>query len=242
MDIQKLYAKITEKLSQSIEKSELVRNEITIEVAADSLRNVCTLLRDDPDFDFKMLIDVCGVDYLHFGIAEWETETATATGFSRGTDKSAIDLHNRVKMEKEFYNLEPFAAEEEQIHPKARFAAVYHLLSLNQNQRIRIRVFLDKHEPKVPSVVDIWPAANWFEREAFDLFGIVFIGHPDLRRILTDYGFVGHPFRKDFPLSGKVEVRYDAKQKRVIYEPVNIVPRVLEPKVIRHDNRYEVGE
>jgi NADH-quinone oxidoreductase subunit C len=93
----------------------------------------------------------------------------------------------------------------------------------------------------VPTIVDIWPAANWFEREAFDLFGIFFIGHPDLRRILTDYGFVGHPFRKDFPLIGNLEVRYDAALGRVIYEPVSIQPRVLEPKVIRHDNRYLAG-
>lgn len=241
-DVQTLFAKVTESFSHLIQKSELARNEITIEVAPESLHDICVALRDAPEFDFKMLIDVCGVDYLHFGIAEWETETATLTGFSRGTDKSAIELHNRKKMENEFYQLEPFAAEEEQIHPKSRFATVYHLLSLTHNHRLRIRVFLDKHEPKVPSVIDIWPAANWFEREAFDMFGIVFTGHPDLRRILTDYGFAGHPFRKDFPLIGKVAVRYDAKQKRVIYEPVDIVPRVLEPKVIRHDNRYEVGE
>jgi NADH-quinone oxidoreductase subunit C len=118
----------------------------------------------------------------------------------------------------------------------ARFAAVYHLLSLAHNRRLRVRVFAtDEGFPVLPSVQDIWPAANWFEREAFDLYGIVFDGHPDLRRLLTDYGFVGHPFRKDFPLSGYVEVRYDPEQGRVIYQPVTIEPREVTPRVIRED-------
>ena len=124
-----------------------------------------------------------------------------------------------------------------------RFAVVYHLLSVNKNQRLRVRVFAeDDSFPVVDSVLAVWPAANWFEREAFDLFGIVFEGHPDLRRILTDYGFIGHPFRKDFPLSGYVEVRYDDVQKRVVYQPVSIEPRILVPKVIRDDNRYLIEE
>jgi NADH-quinone oxidoreductase subunit C len=118
-----------------------------------------------------------------------------------------------------------------------RFAAVYHLLSLSHNHRLRVRAFAaDDGFPILPSVVDVWPAANWFEREAFDLYGIVFDGHPDLRRLLTDYGFVGHPFRKDFPLSGYVEMRYDPEQKRVIYQPVTIEPREITPRVIREDN------
>lgn len=116
-----------------------------------------------------------------------------------------------------------------------RYASVYHLLSITHNQRIRLRVFLDNALPMVDSVVDIWSSANWFEREAFDLFGIVYEGHPDLRRILTDYGFVGHPFRKDFPLSGYVEMRYDADKGRVVYQPVSIEPRVLVPRVIREE-------
>jgi NADH-quinone oxidoreductase subunit C len=115
-----------------------------------------------------------------------------------------------------------------------RFAAVYHLLSLSHNHRLRVRVFAaDDDFPVLPSMVDVWPAANWFEREAFDLYGIVFDGHPDLRRLLTDYGFVGHPFRKDFPLSGYVEMRYDPEQKRVIYQPVSIEPREITPRIIR---------
>ena len=118
-----------------------------------------------------------------------------------------------------------------------RFASVYHLLSVNKNHRLRVRVFAEEDDfPVVDSVIEIWPAANWFEREAFDLFGIVYEGHPDLRRILTDYGFVGHPFRKDFPLSGYVEMRYDPDQKRVIYQPVSIEEREIIPRSIREDS------
>jgi NADH-quinone oxidoreductase subunit C len=118
-----------------------------------------------------------------------------------------------------------------------RFAAVYHLLSLPHNWRLRVRTFAtDDDFPVVPSMIDVWPCANWFEREAFDLYGIVFEGHPDLRRLLTDYGFVGHPFRKDFPLSGYVEMRYDPEQGRVIYQPVTIEPREIIPRVIREEN------
>ena len=119
-----------------------------------------------------------------------------------------------------------------------RFAAVLHLLSISNNWRLRVRVFApDDEVPIVPSVVDVWSSANWYEREAFDLFGIVFEGHPDLRRILTDYGFIGHPFRKDFPVSGYVEMRYDPEEKRVVYQPVTIEPREITPRVIRED-RY----
>ncbi len=118
-----------------------------------------------------------------------------------------------------------------------RYAVVYHLLSLNHNKRVRVKVFtVDDDLPILPSVIDIWPAANWFEREAFDLFGIVFTGHPDLRRILTDYGFIGHPFRKDFPISGNVEMRYDPEQQRVVYQPVSIEPREIVPRVVREPN------
>lgn len=220
-DVNWLHAELNGRFSQWIQRSEIALGELTIDVQPECLRNICFALRDESEFDFNMLIDVCGVDYLHYGLSEWETQQATGTGFERGVDSQAME------------------------HPQLtqpRFAAVYHLLSLNHNHRIRIRVLLEEKNLHVPTVVDIWPAANWFEREAFDLFGIIFVDHPDLRRILTDYGFAGHPFRKDFPLSGKVEARYDATLQRVIYEPVSIVPRILEPKVIRHDNRYKVGE
>ncbi len=119
----------------------------------------------------------------------------------------------------------------------ARFAAVYHLLSVEHNRRVRVRVFAeDDAMPMLDSVTGIWPSANWYEREAFDLYGIIFVGHPDLRRILTDYGFVGNPFRKDFPLSGTVEMRYDAAQQRVVYEPVTVEPRQITPRTMREEN------
>jgi len=218
-DIEILSAKITERLAGCIQHSIIVGGELTLEVDAMQLLSVCLVLRDDPEFDFKLLVDICGVDYLHYGMSEWETESASGTGFERGVEEMGGATLTTP-----------------------RFAVVYHLLSLTQNHRVRIRVFLDEKNLKVSSVLDLWPAANWYEREAFDMFGISFIGHPDLRRLLTDYGFVGHPFRKDFPLIGKVEARYDAKERRVIYDSVSIAPRILEPKVIRHDTRYESGE
>jgi NADH-quinone oxidoreductase subunit C len=200
----------------------MAAGELTIEVEPSHLVTVCEALHTEADFNFNMLIDVCGVDYLHYGLDEWQTTEATATGFSRGV---TTELATSTALKSH------------------RFAVVYHLLSLTHNHRLRVRVPIPQDkELIVDSVIDIWPAANWFEREAFDLFGILFRGHPDLRRILTDYGFVGHPFRKDFPLIGKVEARYDAQLKRVIYEPVSIEPRILEPKVIRRDNRYINGE
>ena len=198
-----------------------VLGEITLEVEASKLLKLCLILRDQASYQFNILVDICGVDYLDYGKTEWQTTDATVTGFSRG-----------VVAEKQTSGV---------FWERARFAVVYHLLSLNNNQRIRICVFLEGEPPVIHSVVDIWAAANWFEREAFDLFGIVFQGHPDLRRILTDYNFVGHPFRKDFPLIGQVEMRYDADLERCVYEPVSIQPRVLVPKVIRQDNRY-LGE
>jgi NADH-quinone oxidoreductase subunit C len=126
---------------------------------------------------------------------------------------------------------------------KQRFAVVVHLLSFRHNRRVRIRCFApDEGMPIVPSLTEIWSSANWYEREAFDLFGIVFEGHHDLRRILTDYGFTGHPFRKDFPLIGNVEVRYDEEKKRIVYEPVSIEPRVTVPRVLREDSRYKTDD
>jgi NADH-quinone oxidoreductase subunit C len=194
--------------------------ELSYEVAASDLLAVAQILRDAPELKFEMCMDVCGVDYLAHGRDEWNTETATSSGFSRGV------AHGGQR--------------QSAVQPGRRFAAVYHLLSVSLNQRLRLRVFCaDDDQPMVDSVTGIWAGANWFEREAFDLFGILFRGHPDLRRLLTDYGFIGHPFRKDFPLSGNVEVRYDPEKGRVVYQPVSIDPRVLVPKVIRHDNRYD---
>ncbi len=204
--------------------------EVTIEVADKDYLSVCKQLHDHDEFSFKILIDLCGVDYSAYGQDEWKTN-ASANGFSRGVETAT---HGRLKFGDEI----PSTQEEGK-----RFAAVSHLLSVENNQRLRVRVFAeDDSMPVVKSVVEIWNGADWFEREAFDLFGIHFDGHPDLRRILTDYGFVGHPFRKDFPLSGHVEMRYDPEKKRVVYEPVSIEPRVLVPRVIRDDNRYYQSE
>jgi len=195
--------------------------ELTYEVGKDDLLDVAGALRDEPDFGIDQLIDVCGVDYLTYGQDEWETQSATDSGFSRGVKR------------------EPVILDESDTFPPRRFAVVYHLLSVKNNARLRLRVFTgESNPPIVPSVVDIWNSANWFEREAFDMFGILFDGHPDLRRVLTDYGFIGHPFRKDFPLIGNVEVKYDAEKGRVAYQPVSIEPRTLVPRVIRDDNRY----
>lgn len=195
-----------------------LRDELAYDVEPAALLEVCRTLRDAPALKFEMLMDLAGIDYLDYGRDEWQTERATRSGFSRGVRRLAGPR-------------EPTEG--------GRFAVVYHLLSIAHNQRIRVRARCSEdEEPVVDSVVEIWNSANWFEREAFDLYGILFRGHPDLRRILTDYGFVGHPFRKDFPLIGNVEVRYDPEKKRVVYQPVSIVPRVLVPKVIREDHRY----
>jgi NADH-quinone oxidoreductase subunit C len=201
--------------------------ETTLELAPDDWRTGIALLRDDPELRFEQMVDLCGVDYLGYGIDEWETSDVTSEGFSRGVEglgpgRFAWETRPRGP------------------GPERRFAAVVHLLSLAHNKRLRVRCFAaDNDLPVVPSIVSLYPVADWFEREAFDLFGIVFEGHPDLRRILTDYGFVGHPFRKDFPMIGNVEVRYDPERKRVVYQPVSIEPRVNVPKVVRFDSRWQ---
>lgn len=194
-------------------------DELTLEVSPPDLLDVARALRDADGLKFEICADVCGIDYLTFGLEEWKTQQATTSGFSRGVARLTVDPAAPVAGER-------------------RFAVVYHLLSVSLNQRLRLRCFCpDETQPMLDSVTTVWASANWFEREAFDLYGILFKGHPDLRRILTDYGFIGHPFRKDFPLSGHVEVRYDPEKGRVIYQPVSIEPRTLVPRVIRHDNR-----
>ena len=218
---EKLAARIDERFEEQMKRVSSTCGELTYELAKGDLIEVATALRNEADFGFEMLMDVCGVDYLHFGMDEWNTSDASETGFSRGVEMLPVIL------------------DESDTFDGRRFAVVYHLLSLQHNYRLRLRVFTGTDNPPiVRSVVDIWNSANWFEREAFDLFGILFEGHPDLRRILTDYGFIGHPFRKDFPLIGNVEVIYDADKGRVAYQPVSIEPRTLVPRVIRDDNRY----
>lgn len=212
-NIENLAEKVKERFAAKLQTTNVYCGELTIEIASQHLHEVCIALRDEPEFKFEILVDICGVDYLDYGIGQWLTEKATGSGFERGVDLSRTQRYAAPK--------------------KSRFAVVYHLLSVTNNQRIRLRVFVEGKPPLLPSINEIWNSANWYEREAFDLYGIVFDGHPDLRRILTDYGFIGNPFRKDFPLIGEVEARYDATLQRVIYEPVSIEPRTLVPKVIR---------
>lgn len=228
MNVQNLSQALAHTFPSKLQSNVVAHGEVTIEVAAKDLIAVCETLRDDAALKFEQLIDVCGVDYSEYGNVEWATESTSSTGFSRGVEPN---VGARLR-----FGDEPDHVSKD----RPRFAAVYHLMSISNNHRLRIRVYCeDDAVPVVPSVLDIWPSANWFEREAFDLFGIIFDGHPDLRRILTDYGFVGHPFRKDFPLIGHVEMKYDEKQKRVIYQPVSIEPRVLVPRVIRDDGRFD---
>ncbi len=240
-----LAAKVDAHLSGRAQRVHALPDELAYEVKSADLVSVCTTLRDAPDLRFEMLMDVAGLDYLVYGRDEWQTHTATRSGFSRGrvprttppADSSEAGEGGRGEHDSEYH----FAANDD-VAKRPRFVVAYQLLSITHNARVRLIGLCETDEasePVIDSVVDVWACANWFEREAFDLYGILFRGHPDLRRILTDYGFVGHPFRKDFPLTGNVEVRYDPEKKRVIYEPVSIEPRVLVPKVIREDHRYE---
>ena len=226
------YAQLGERiealLGERVERLPSSVGELGYSVHAGDLIDVATTLRDHDDLRFEMLVDLCAVDYLAYGRDEWDSEEASSTGFSRGVSREPAKM---------------FAAPREHVvsyEPPARFAVAYHLLSVTNNRRLRLKVFCtDDERPMVPSVVSVWNSAEWYEREAFDLYGVLFREHPDLRRILTDYGFIGHPFRKDFPLVGNVEVRYDPEKGRVVYEPVSIEPRTLVPKVIRDDARYE---
>ena len=208
----KLTVQLNEHFGDKLERISVATGQVTVQVAVKNLLAVCKELRDSDDFSFEQLSDLCGVDYLTYG-------DTTSTGFSRGVSPDVEKVTGH------------------QVRP--RYAVVYHLLSIKHNRRLRIKCFIVNDPPRIDSVLPIWASANWFEREAFDLFGILFVGHPDLRRILTDYGFIGHPFRKDFPLEGKVEVRYDPDRRRVVYQPVTIENRVLVPRVIRDDNRYK---
>ncbi|MFZ9872385.1 MAG: NADH-quinone oxidoreductase subunit C [Steroidobacteraceae bacterium] len=219
MTIENTVQAIEARLGALVRRIDSLPDEIAYECDATQWLEVARVLRDEATLRFEMLMDLAGVDYSEFGKSEWKTFSATGSGFSRGVNRSAV---GEVRQD------------------GVRFAVVVQLLSITNNQRLRLRAFCaDDAEPIIDSLVDIWSSANWFEREAFDLFGILFRGHPDLRRLLTDYGFIGHPFRKDFPLIGNVEVRYDPAKQRVVYEPVSIEPRTLVPRVIRHDNRYD---
>lgn len=210
--LEELQERLDQHLLDKIVTSKADLGELTLEISKENLLSVVKLLRDHDDFQFQQLIDLCAVDYLVYGKDEWTTQSASSSGFERG----------RQNIEKT-------------CDPERRFAVVYHLLSITLNQRLRLRVFVEQETLMIPSVVEIWNGANWFEREAFDLYGILFEGHPDLRRILTDYGFIGHPFRKDFSVIGELEMIYDEQEEQCVYQPVSIEERILVPKVIRKD-------
>lgn len=217
MTPQQLSEKLQSRFQEQLESNAVAFNEVTIEVAKKDLIEVCTALESESDFAFTQLTDLCGVDYSAYGLTEWATDDVTSEGFSRAVDTT-------LPIEKQW--------------KKPRFASVLHLISMNHNSRLRVRTFVAEDDLVIPTVTGVWSCADWYERESFDLYGIRYDGHIDLRRILTDYGFVGHPFRKDFPLIGNVEMRYDATEKQCVYEPVSIDPRVNVPRVIRDDLRY----
>ena len=191
------------------------QSNLEIKINPEQLIEVATALKSD--LSFELLMDVIAVDYLTYGDVDWKTNNATSTGYSRAVKPTIIP-----EIDETF---------------KGRFAVFYQLLSVSNNQRLTLKVFTsESNPPSVPSLVNIWSSADWFEREAFDLMGIHFDGHPDLRRILTDYGFIGHPFRKDFPTNGNLEVVYDEEKEEVVYQPVSISTRPGVPRVIRDRN------
>ena len=189
---------------------------------------VMRIFQDNDHIKFESLIDIIAVDYSDYGISEWNAKDANNKGYSRGIKKDSSGRYT-YESTKTNYN-----------QPIKRFALIYNLLSVSSNVRLKVKFYCnDDKNPSLPSVTSIWASANWYEREAYDLLGIIFKDHPDLRRILTDYGFIGHPLRKDFPLIGNVEVNYDIEKERVVYQPVTIKPRVLIPKVIREVSNKE---
>ncbi|PKL95313.1 MAG: NADH-quinone oxidoreductase subunit C [Gammaproteobacteria bacterium HGW-Gammaproteobacteria-8] len=223
---QALAQKVAAGLGERLVRLTEVRGQLVAEIAPANWAESCILLRDGDGLEFDTMIDLCGIDFLGYGDDEWETTEASSSGFSRGVDHLGPGRFD-------------WASRPEAGTIPGRFAVVVQLLSTRNNRRLRLRCHPEQSDfPVVASLAEVWASANWFEREAFDLFGIVFEGHPDLRRIMTDYGFIGHPFRKDFPLIGNVTVRYDEEKGRVVYEPTEIEPRVLVPRVIRRDSRY----
>ena len=208
VDPHALATTLAHSLGDKARKISVALGEVAVVVSAAHYLEVAKILRDAPSCQFEILIDLCGVDYSEYKqIGDGEGERGQGTSGGSGAFGSG------------------------------RYAIVSHLLSVSLNQRVRLKVFAtDDDVPVIDSLTGVWSSVSWFEREAFDLFGIVFEGHNDLRRILTDYGFIGHPFRKDFPTTGHVEMRYDAEKKRVIYQPVTIEPREITPRIIREDN------
>ena len=219
-----LLAELEAQFPSKIISSHTYKEELTVEVSVNDAFDFLLQLKNHLSFQYTQLTDLAGVDYAAYGLAEWDIE-ASGSGFSRGVEEAAV---GRPEL-----SLGQIKAN---VAMPRRFAVVYHLLSIAYNSRLRVKVYPEHTDlPEVQSIVKIWSGANWYEREVFDLFGVRFKGHPDLRRILTDYGFIGHPLRKDFPLVGHVEVRYDEEAKRVVYEPVSIESRVSIPRVIRKE-------
>ncbi len=200
---------LKQKLSKAFGKKNVIEslNELTLNIKSEDVLEVCQKLKDE--FQFEILMDLCGIDYLTYGDSDWNGN-ASSSGFGRARQ-----------------------TQQSTNQKEQRFGVVYHLLSVSTNQRLRVKALLSSENLMIQSVTKIWNCADWFEREVFDLFGILFENHNDLRRILTDYGFVGHPLRKDFPMIGEVEMRYDEELGRVVYEPVSIEPNVNVPRVIR---------
>jgi NADH-quinone oxidoreductase subunit C len=207
VDPQALKSTLAAVLGGKAKKINVALGEVSVLVTVADYLDAAQLLRDAPGCQFEILLDLCGVDYSGY------------KDQSEGSDLGAGGFGSVASNQGQ------------------RYCIVSHLLSVSLNQRVRLKVFAENDDvPVVPSLCGLWSSVNWFEREAFDLFGIVFDGHNDLRRILTDYGFIGHPFRKDFPTTGHVEMRYDDEKKRVIYQPVTIEPREITPRIIREDN------
>lgn len=184
--------------------------------------DIMPVLQANDKLKFEILVDIVAIDYSDYGISEWNSKNANNKGYSRGIKKDSSGRYTYSTVKKHHNQ------------PKKRFAVIYNLLSISSNERLKVKFYCESDSnPSIPSAITIWSSANWYEREAYDLLGITFEGHPDLRRLLTDYGFIGHPLRKDFPLIGNVEVNFDLNKERVVYQPVTIKPRVTIPKVIR---------
>jgi len=193
-------------------------NELTVEVHPNYIVELCFILKNNALFKFEQLSDICGMDYLTYGVDEWDKFGEQPNNFSRG-----LNLSKSKK----------------KITKNKRFAVIYHLLSLSNNIRVCLKSFVNTKIPQIYSICNIWPVSNWFEREIFDLYGIEFVNHPDLRRILTDYSFEGFPCRKDFPVTGESELIYDNKKKRVVSRSVDIKNKEFMAKIINKDSRYE---
>ena len=197
-------------------------NSDTVIFDEEKLTEILSIFQNNSELNFEILIDIVAIDYSDYGVSEWNSSDVSSKGYSRGIKKDSSGRYTYESSKKHFGQ------------PVKRFAAIYNLLSISKNTRLNVKFYCkDDETPSLPSATSIWASANWYEREAYDLFGIVFTNHPDLRRLLTDYGFIGHPLRKDFPLIGITEVNYDLNKERVVNQPVTIKPRVLIPKVIR---------